>query len=133
MRRGDLCSSQSRYGICSRCPRRRARGRAPRPPRPRPSDLLHRAVHLLIFPLPADFYEYEMCESFGLTCYPDYVGPDAPRVLSEGGPYFMIETDWRGESAPPISRTPYADDCVPDEEFAARFADLTLYTLHRCR
>lgn len=87
----------------------------------------------LIFPLPADFYEYEMCESFGLTCYPDYVGPDAPRVLSEGGPYFMIETDWCGESAPPISRAPYADDCVPDEEFAARFADLTLYTLYRCR
>lgn len=87
----------------------------------------------ILIPLPADFYDYEMCESFGLNCYPDYVGPDAERVLSGTDRYWLLQTDWAAAADPPAARPPYAGNCIPDGDFSRRFNDATLYSLHICR
>ena len=87
----------------------------------------------ILIPLPADFYDYEMCEPFGLNCYPDYVGPEAGIVLAGTGRYWLLQTDWAATPNLPSGRAPYADDCVRDDHFSDYFKETTLYSLYVCR
>ena len=87
----------------------------------------------VLIPLPADFYDYELCEPFRLNCYPDYVGPDVERVLAGTERYWLLQTDWEGATDRPSARPPYAEDCLPGEDFARHFKDASLYSLYVCR
>ncbi len=41
---------------------------------------------------PSDFYNYLLCPCFQQTCYCDYWGADAQKLIQSGDPYWMIQT-----------------------------------------
>lgn len=75
---------------------------------------------------PADFYLYDFCSCYDLSCSADYVGAYTQNLIRSGDPYYLIQTldQIRGaETLPEV----YQDACQP----VPIDSDLS-YRLYRC-
>ncbi|MHC1773246.1 MAG: glycosyltransferase family 39 protein [Flexilinea sp.] len=59
---------------------------------------------------PADFYSYDLCGCYDLTCSCDYIGSEAQALIKSGASYFLIRTILDGYQNDPLTGT-YLDQC----------------------